>query len=56
MLKAIEMGMITPPVGINCFILAGIMPKEVSLDDVFRGSIRFLVLDVLSLAILIAFP
>ena len=55
-IKVIEMGMITPPVGINCFILAGIMPNEVSLDDVFRGSVRFLVLDVLTLAILIAFP
>jgi C4-dicarboxylate transporter, DctM subunit len=55
-IKMIEMGMISPPVGINCFILAGIMPKEVSLDLVFRGSARFLVLDAFTLAILIAFP
>lgn len=55
-IKVIEMGMITPPVGINCFILAGIMPKEVSLDHVFKGSARFLVLDALTLALLISLP
>ena len=55
-IKIVEMGMITPPVGINCFILGGIMPKEVPLEAVFRGSARFLVVDLITLIILIAFP
>ncbi len=55
-IKIVEMGMITPPVGINCFILGGIMPKEVPLEYVFRGSARFLLIDLITLAILIAFP
>lgn len=55
-IKTIEMGMITPPVGINCFIIGGLMPKEVPLDTVFKGAARFLVLDFITLFILIAFP
>ncbi len=55
-IKIVEMGMITPPVGINCFILGGIMPKEVPLESVFKGSARFLLIDLITLIILIAFP
>lgn len=50
-----EMGMITPPVGINVFIIAG-MAKDVPMYTVFRGIIPFLFCMVVCVIILIAFP
>lgn len=53
-LKAIEIGLITPPVGINAFIIAGI--SKVPVWDVFKRLFPFVVLDVAVTALLFAFP
>jgi TRAP-type C4-dicarboxylate transport system permease large subunit len=53
-LKAIEIGLITPPVGINAFIIAGI--SKVPVWDVFRRLFPFVVLDIAVTALLFAFP
>ena len=53
--KLIEIAVITPPMGINLYIIKGVFP-EVSLPDIIRGTWWFLVMDILTLAILIAFP
>ena len=50
-----EIGMITPPVGINVYIMKGIA-KEVPLSTVFKGIFPFLAADFARLATLIAFP
>ncbi|MFQ5826114.1 MAG: TRAP transporter large permease, partial [Dehalococcoidia bacterium] len=55
MVKTMEMGAITPPFGLNVFIIKGVVP-EVPLWDIFRGIWPFLLMDVLTLAILVAFP
>lgn len=49
-----EIGMITPPVGINVYIMKGI--SNVPLSVVFRGIFPFLLADIARLAALIAFP
>jgi C4-dicarboxylate transporter DctM subunit len=50
-----EIGMITPPVGINVYIMKGIA-KDVPLSTVFKGIFPFLLADVARLITLIAFP
>ncbi len=51
----IEMGMITPPVGINVFVVKGIAPT-VPMSTIFRGVLPFWVAMLIALALLIAFP
>lgn len=53
--RVIEMGLITPPVGINVFIIRGIA-KDVPMITIFKGIIPFLIADAVSVALLIAFP
>jgi tripartite ATP-independent transporter DctM subunit len=51
----VEIGLISPPVGMNLFVLKTLLP-EVSTETVFRGVMPFMAADVIRLAILIAFP
>jgi tripartite ATP-independent transporter DctM subunit len=50
-----EVGLITPPVGINCFVIAGVVP-DIPLVKVFRGVMPFVLADLLGVALLIGFP
>ena len=51
----LEMGLISPPVGINVFIVKSVAPN-VALSDIFRGVIPFWIAMLVTLAILITFP
>ncbi len=51
----VEIGMITPPVGMNIFVLRSVVP-DVATQAVWRGVMPFVVADTVRLAILIAFP
>jgi len=51
----IEISLITPPVGMNVFILK-IMVKNITLMTIFRGILPFFIADLVRLAILLAFP
>jgi len=51
----LEMGLISPPVGINVFIVKSVAPN-VSLTDIFRGVAPFWLAMLVTLIILIAFP
>ena len=53
--KMAELCLITPPIGLNCFVVAGVR-SDLSVQDVFRGVTPFFVADVLTIAVLIAFP
>jgi tripartite ATP-independent transporter DctM subunit len=50
-----ELAMITPPIGINVFVISG-MAKDVSMYSVFRGVLPFVFAMIFTLAILISFP
>lgn len=54
--KLLEIGLITPPVGLNVFVIASVVGKEVSIDKIFSGILRFLTIDVLVLVLIMAFP
>ena len=53
--KMAELCLITPPIGLNCFVVAGVRP-ECTVQDVFRGCAPFFVADVVTIAVLIALP
>ncbi|MBO1002232.1 TRAP transporter large permease [Pseudogracilibacillus auburnensis] len=50
----LEIGMITPPVGLNLFVVSGITKEK--LGEVVRGVIPFILLLVLALVVIIVFP
>lgn len=54
--KLLEMGLVTPPMGLNIFVVKNAMGSEVTLGQVLRGTAGFLLTDFLTLAIIIAFP
>ena len=51
-----EVGMITPPVGLNVFVVKSSSPVPVTLGQAFTGVTPFILLDFLSLGIYVAFP
>lgn len=55
-IKLLEIGMITPPVGLNVYVIRSALGSKVSLGQVFRGAGWFLLTDLVTLALLIAFP
>jgi C4-dicarboxylate transporter DctM subunit len=50
-----EISLITPPVGLNVFVLRSVLP-DVPTRTVFRGVMPFIVADIIRLGILVAFP
>lgn len=55
-IKLLEISLITPPVGLNVFVIASVTKPSVPVYDIFMGVMRFLVMDVIVLIALIAFP
>ncbi len=53
--KMAELCLITPPIGLNCFVVAGVR-SDISVQDVFRGAAPFFIADALTIAGLIAVP
>ena len=52
--RVTEMGLITPPVGLNVFIIKGI--SGVPIGTIFRGVIPHLIADLLQVIVLVMFP
>ena len=53
--KMAEFCLITPPIGLNCFVVAGVR-DDLSVQDVFKGVTPFFIADAFTIAGLIAFP
>ena len=51
----VEISLITPPVGLNVFVLKGVV-GDVSTGTIFRGVTPFWVVDILRLLVLLALP
>lgn len=54
-IKMVEIGMVTPPVGLNCFMVKRAVP-ELQLGTIFKGVIPFIIVDFIVIALLIMFP
>jgi tripartite ATP-independent transporter DctM subunit len=53
--KMCEICLITPPVGLNCYIVRSVAP-DIPLEEIFRGIIPFVAMDILTVALFIVFP
>ncbi|WP_050929700.1 TRAP transporter large permease [Aestuariivita boseongensis] len=53
--KMAEFCLITPPIGLNCFVVAGVR-DDLSVQDVFKGVTPFFVADAITIGLLVAFP
>jgi TRAP-type C4-dicarboxylate transport system permease large subunit len=54
--KLAEIGVLTPPVGLNVFVVKSASPVPVTLGQAFTGVTPFILLDFLSLGLYVAFP
>lgn len=54
-LVTVEVGLITPPVGLNVYIING-LAKNVPMSETFRGVVPFLISDGVRIVLLVAFP
>ncbi len=54
--KLLEIGMITPPVGLNVFVIRSVAAKYVTVAQIFLGVLPFILADFVVVALVIAFP
>jgi C4-dicarboxylate transporter, DctM subunit len=54
--KYVEIGMLTPPVGFNVYVVKNVVGDDISLETIFRGCFWFLGCEVIIMTLLIAFP
>lgn len=54
--KMIEIGVITPPVGLNLFAVVGASKGQVNIGDVYAGITPFIIIEIIVLIMLISFP
>lgn len=54
--KLLEIGMITPPVGMNVFVIKGVVGNLISTTGIFKGIMWFLFVDLVVLALMMFFP
>ncbi|OHZ02708.1 TRAP transporter large permease [Salinicola sp. MIT1003] len=52
----VEIGAVTPPVGINCFVVQAASDNRVRLEDVFKGLLPYILAAFLMLGLLCVFP
>jgi len=55
-LSLVEIGMITPPLGINVFVMKSVVGDRVKMTEIFKGVTPFLVADALRIILLVSFP
>jgi len=55
MLVVVEIGLITPPFGINLFVLKSLQPDQ-PISKVMKGVLPFIAADIIKLTLLVAFP
>ena len=55
-IKLLEIGLITPPVGLNAFVIKSVVGQSVGVHTIFAGISRFLIAEIIVLGLLIAFP
>ena len=56
MVKLVELSCITPPVGLNLFVVVSASRGLISTKDVFKGVLPFVMVEIVTLTILLLFP
>lgn len=55
-LLSVEMGMTTPPIGMNLFVMKGVAPAGTTMGEIYRAGFPFLGCDLIAMAFIIVFP
>lgn len=55
LIKLIEVGVVTPPVGLNCYVVSGMRP-DIPLEKIFKGVTPFLIGEIFIIGVIVAFP
>jgi TRAP-type C4-dicarboxylate transport system permease large subunit len=56
LVKLLEIGLVTPPVGLNVFVMKSALGNLIPLTTIFRGVTWFVITDGITLALIIFFP
>jgi tripartite ATP-independent transporter DctM subunit len=56
LIKLLEIGLVTPPVGLNVYVMKGALGNLVSLPVIFRGVTWFVITDLVTLTVIVMFP
>ncbi|MBR9884399.1 MAG: TRAP transporter large permease subunit [Oceanospirillales bacterium] len=54
--KLLEVGLVTPPIGLNVYVIKGALGNSVSLPEVFKGVSWFILMDIVALLLIILIP
>ncbi|TCK04046.1 TRAP transporter large permease [Marinobacterium mangrovicola] len=54
--KLLEVGLVTPPIGLNVYVIKGALGNTVSLPEVFKGVSWFILMDIIALLLIILIP
>lgn len=54
--KLLEIGLVTPPLGMNVFVINSVVTSEIKVHTIFFGVLKFLVADFVVLGLIVAFP
>ena len=55
-IKMQEIALITPPLGLNVYVVKGLAPEGTRLEDIFMGILPFLLMDLVTLGLIFVFP
>ncbi|MFP3344141.1 TRAP transporter large permease [Halomonas sp. SIMBA_159] len=54
--KLLEVGLVTPPIGLNVYVIKGALGNSVTLSEVFKGVAWFIVMDIVALLLIVLIP
>lgn len=54
--KLLEVGLVTPPIGLNVYVIKGALGNSVNLSEVFKGVSWFIVMDIVALLLIVLIP
>ena len=56
LIKLLEIGLVSPPVGLNVYVIKGAVGNSVPIQTIFKGVGWFIVMDIVALLVIISFP
>ena len=54
--KLLEIGLVTPPMGMNVYVIKSALGEQIRLGEIFRGATWFIMIDMITLTLLVVFP
>jgi TRAP-type C4-dicarboxylate transport system permease large subunit len=55
LVKMVEIGLVTPPIGLNCYVVSGVRP-DIPIEKIFRAVLPFVLADIAAVALFVMFP